>query len=147
MRFFSIVAIALTLCVAATVSASPRSEARAAYKEGTRQFEIGNYPAALEAFKKAYLLFEEPALLFNMAQCYRLLGQKQDALRTYRMFNRKLPNNPNRDEVEKIITQLQQQIEEERIAAEKPPEPVTPAVASAPPPEPPKPLIKRWWFW
>jgi tetratricopeptide (TPR) repeat protein len=148
----------LSLGLAATAAASPRTVAREAYKEGTKQFEIGNYAAALDAFKRAYLAYEEPAFLFNMAQCERLLGQTQEALRTYKMFNKKVPDAPNHEEVEKTIVALQQQLDQERAAAEKPmpaPEP-TPAPAAAapvvqtqapPPKPPPKPLVKRWWFW
>ena len=101
--------------------ADNRSIARDAYREGTRQFEVGDYAAALESFKKAYVSFEEPAFLFNMAQCNRLLNNKAEALRNYKLYLRKVPAAPNRDEIEKVIAALEIAIEQDRMASSLPP--------------------------
>ncbi len=104
-----------------TATADNRSIARDAYREGTRQFEVGDYTAALESFKKAYVSYEEPAFLFNMAQCNRLLNNKAEALRNYKLFLRKVPAAPNRDEIEKVIAALEIAIEQDRMASSLPP--------------------------
>jgi tetratricopeptide (TPR) repeat protein len=123
---------ALLVAVATTATARParadnRTVAREAYKEGTRYFEVGDFQNALEAFKKAYVAYEEPAFLFNMAQCYRLLKNNQEALRAYKLYLRKVPQAPNRDEIERLIQQLEIAIEQERITSTMPPvEPVAP---------------------
>jgi len=133
--------LALGLClVTSSAFADNRSVAREAYKEGSRQFEIGDYKAALDNFKKAYVAYEEAAFLFNMAQCQRLLGEKPEALRTYRLYLRKIPNSPNREEIEKVISSLEAAIEQDNTATALPPTGVDPATGKLRPrttPEPP----------
>lgn len=120
--------LAVGLCLlTGSAFADNRSLAREAYKEGTRQFEIGEYKAALENFKKAYVAYEEAAFLFNMAQCQRLLGEKPEALRSYRLYLRKIPNSPNRAEIENVISSLEAAIEQDKTATALPPTGVDPA--------------------
>lgn len=140
--FHRSLALTLALCLLLPLMApgaaradDNRQVARAAYQEGTRQFEIGDYQAALAAFKKAYLAYDDPAFLFNMAQCYRLLNDKQEAVRTYRVYLRKVPNAPNRADIEQIINALDQAIAEEKRASSMPPtESQPPATRPEPPP-------------
>lgn len=42
-----------------------------------------------------------------MAQCYRLLGKKEEALSTYRSFLRDVPDTPLKDKVEGFMAELQ----------------------------------------
>jgi len=116
-----LVAVAATTVTARPAHADNRAVAREAYKEGTRYFEVGDFQNALEAFKKAYVAYEEPAFLFNMAQCYRLLKNNQEALRAYKLYLRKVPQAPNREEIERLIQQLEIAIEQERITSTMPP--------------------------
>jgi tetratricopeptide (TPR) repeat protein len=96
--------------------ADDKEIAREAYRQGSRQFEIGDFKSALASFKKAYLSYADPAFLFNIAQCERQLGDKAEALRTYRVFLRKSPDvDPTqRVEVEAIVAELQSALERER---------------------------------
>ncbi len=149
--------------------AENKAIARDAYGEGTRLYDVGEFKAALEMFKKAYLNYEEPTFLFNMAQCYRQLDDKREALKMYKSYLRKQPAATNRDEVERIISSLEKALAEEQHALRAPPEgtikpapepkrpttsvdATTPAAqqltASAPPrPAARAPLYKRWWVW
>ena len=70
---------ALTAVLAGSAVADNKDVARDAFREGTRQFDIGDFKSALAAFKKAYLNYEDPAFLFNIAQCERQLGDKAEA--------------------------------------------------------------------
>src|SRR5262245_8771717 len=98
----------LGLCLTLGVAhAENKQAARDAYKEGSRLYDLMDYRGALEAFKKAYVNYEEPTLLFNIAQCHRYLGQKNEAVVTYKNYLRKSPNAANADEVRKLITQLE----------------------------------------
>jgi tetratricopeptide (TPR) repeat protein len=137
-----------------------RLEAKQAYVEGTRQYDVGEYAKALANFKKAYLLYEEPAFLFNMALCYRQLGQKRDAVGAYKSYLRKVYDVPNRAEVQRIIATLEAEIASEpaRSAAPPEPQPSPPTKTAAAPAAPapalvevkhaaPRPLHKRWWLW
>ncbi len=141
--------------------------AREAFREGMRQYEVGDVKAALAAFKRAYLSYEEPAFLFNIAQCERVLGEKSEALREYKMYLRKLPAAPNRAEVQKIVGDLEAALAAERrkppqeraeiapspapaLAAAPSPRPLAVIVKFEPPATPPrseKPAYKKWWVW
>ncbi len=79
--------VLLLLCAAAA-HADNKQVARDAYREGARFYDLADFDHALESFKKAYLAQEEPSLLYNIAQCYKQLGNKPEALRFYRTFLR-----------------------------------------------------------
>lgn len=156
---------------AGTARADSRDAAREEFTTGARYFEIGDYPQALEHFKAAYVHFEDPAILFNIAQCERLLNHKPEALRSYRIYLTKRPDAPNRADIEQIIATLQEAISKDQRAAtlppvgveqqqpkpaEPPPPAVTPPPATPPavvvtsPPPPPQqrePIYKKWWLW
>src|SRR5262249_46162745 len=87
--------------------ADNKEVAREAYTEGTRLYDIADFNGALTAFKKAYVNYEEPSFLFNIAQCYRQVGNKPEALRFYRTYLRKSASAPNGDEVRKLIATLE----------------------------------------
>src|SRR5439155_26759054 len=98
----------------------------------------------------------EPSFLFNIAQCYRQVGDKPNAIRFYRTYLRETPSAPNRDEVNRLISTLERAVAEEQMAKANQPAPAPAAVpqparvdlvASAPKPEERKPLTKRGWFW
>lgn len=116
----TIVMLALVLGLGAA-RADDKEAAREAYKAGSRYFEIGDYKSALDRFKEAYLSFEDAAILFNIAQCQRLLGQKQEALRSYRIYLQKQPDGPNHAEIENIVATLEEAIRKDEAAATMPP--------------------------
>jgi tetratricopeptide (TPR) repeat protein len=109
------------LLVATPAFAENKELAKEAYHEGTLQYDLGEFRAALAAFKRAYLNFEDPVILFNIAQCQRQLGDKAEALRSYRVFLTKVPNTKQRPQVEKIIAELQAAIDHDRAATTHPP--------------------------
>jgi hypothetical protein len=116
--------IVLNALVVRTASAAEdgRAAAREAYAEGTRLYDVGDYREALAAFKRAYLSYEEPAFLFNMAQCYRQLDDKQEAIRAYKSYLRKSSHPANQAEVERIITELQAMLVQEKASQSSPPQ-------------------------
>ena len=115
-----LVLVALAVGSGAAV-ADERDVARDAFREGTRQFDLGDFASALAAFKKAYLHHEDPAILYNIAQCQRQLGEKAEALRSYRVFLLKEPNSRERPQIEKIVAELQAAIDHDKAAASQPP--------------------------
>jgi tetratricopeptide (TPR) repeat protein len=113
-----------------------RQRARALYDEGARHYNVAEYPAAIEAWKSAYLLSGDPKLLFDVAQAYRLSGDCEQALRFYRNFLREHPHASNEGEVESAIARC------EAAAAPAPPAPAAPVEPPAPAPivsQPPPP--------
>jgi tetratricopeptide (TPR) repeat protein len=140
-----------------------KAVAKDAYLEGQRLFELGEYQKALDSFKRAYLAYDDPAFLFNLGQCYRMLGDKPEAVRSYKQFLRKVPDVGNRVAIEKIVSDLEAAIEQDRAARARPPEGVQapngesgPATTVTQPSagtttaeakQPERPLYKKWWLW
>jgi len=137
----SLIALALLVAMAlpGVAVAGDKARARELYNEGTRLYDVGEFRQALDSFKKGYLTYEEPAFLFNMAQCYRQLGEKAEAIRTYRSYLRRMTDAPNRAEVLRVVEALEKDIAAEGATKRREPqgviEPKTPPKAE-PEPEP-----------
>jgi tetratricopeptide (TPR) repeat protein len=121
---------------AATARADDRVEAREHYQKGTKAFDLGLYDVAIKEYMAAYEFKDDPALLYNIAQAHRLAGHATEALRFYRRFLIKAPNNPHRDEVEQKIAELQKLVDQQNRTQSLPPEstikPTNPAEAATP---------------
>ncbi|HTA19118.1 MAG TPA: tetratricopeptide repeat protein [Polyangia bacterium] len=118
--------------------------AQAHYKKARSLYNVSEYRAALDEFKQAYVEHEDPAFLYNIAQCHRQLGDYPEAITFYKRFLSESPKAPNRKDVQRLIAELEGKIG----APAKPPAPVAsaPAVeAPAPPPvveaPPPPPAV------
>jgi len=109
------------------------AEARRHYEEGTKAFNLGEFPRAIAEFKAAYNAKDDPSLLYNIAQSFRLQGDAAQAIFFYRSYLRNMPSTPNRREVEGRIRALEKQLEEQKKADQKM-EATTPVVV--PPPAP-----------
>lgn len=168
------VCFVILLCAAAAPArAEDAAHARAMFDKGTTLYDLGKYLDAAHAYEEAYSAKSDAALLFNIAQAYRLGGDYAAALRSYKSFLRRLPSAPNRNEVERHIATLQKLLDEQKSASSSPPqgtfapgqqiapsaearehsvEPAAnaPATATAVTSEaPPKktPVYKKWWLW
>jgi hypothetical protein len=62
------------------------AKARDLSDRGLRQYQTGDFEAAIESFLAAYALSNRPALLFNVAQAYRLTGDCGRAAEYYRRY-------------------------------------------------------------
>jgi tetratricopeptide (TPR) repeat protein len=163
MRPLVVVCILGLACASASAQ---ESSARKRFEEGTTLYDLGQYVEAARAYEDAYRIKNDPALLFNIGQAYRLGGDSTAALRAYRSFLRRMPDAPNRSEVERHIVTLQKQIDEKAAKPfgpepEPPPPPpptvtTTPApnaavtaaaLTAAPAPRADQPLYKKWWLW
>ncbi len=117
-----------TCCVAFSAAADDATSWRALYRDGSRQYDLGDFRAALDSFKRAYLAHEEAGILFDIAECHRQLGENPDAVRAYQSYLRRKPDAANRADVEALIGKLQ-----DAPATTTPPAP--PPVAPTPAPE------------
>ncbi|MEA2698030.1 MAG: hypothetical protein QOI66_2301 [Myxococcales bacterium] len=102
------------------------------YAEGLRHSRkaaalagANNCKAAVPEYTKALHLLKDPVLLFNRAECYRTLGDRDAALADYRRFLVEMPSAPNRARVEAHIATL--------AAAARPAVPVAPVAEPAAP--------------
>ncbi|MSP61893.1 MAG: tetratricopeptide repeat protein [Myxococcales bacterium] len=134
------------LLVAGVARGEDRAAAKEHYKRATTLYDLRRYREAAKEYEAAFEAKDEPELLFNAAQAYRLGGEFGDAIALYRSFLRRAPAAPNRVEVEGLIedsTALKAKQDEldrqKRESAEKPPPGKLPAAVlpvAAPPPPP-----------
>lgn len=113
----TLVAVVSTMAVVRSGRAADDPEAAAAkkhYEEGTKAFNLGEYPRAITEFKATYNAKPDPLLLYNIAQSYRLQGDAAQALFFYKSFLRNMPNAANRKEVEGRIKALDKQIADQK---------------------------------
>ena len=171
MRVGFLIACLLLSRIALAAPAADSAEAQRHYTQGTKLYNLSMWKAALEAFQQAYLAKPDPALLFNIGQCQRQLGDSQGAANSYRAFLRESRNLSvaQRDQVQTILEQMEAAIRATRVnqpstgsapPAPPPTEPAPAAMTSTPTStpavvEPPprdsvsakKPLYKRWYLW
>jgi len=84
-----------------------RAAAKAAFYEGLRSFNLGQWDEAVAGFEKSYKLSGDPALLFNVAQAQRQAGHRKEALIAYKAYLRENPDTPHRELVETKIRELE----------------------------------------
>jgi tetratricopeptide (TPR) repeat protein len=162
-------ALFVVLATAAPSLAKNKAGAREAFQRGIEHYNLSEFAPALDAFREAYRNYPDPSFLFNIGQCQRQLGQKRDAILSYKAYLRESAEAPNRDEVLSLISALESSIREEEQTRTRPPEgplaptdagstthapptaPATPQATSltaretAPPAR--TPVYKRWWLW
>jgi opacity protein-like surface antigen len=128
----AIAGVALAVACAWAGTAAAADEAAAAhYKKGRSLYNVSEYRAALEEFKQAYVAHEDPAFLYNIAQCHRQLGNHREAITFYKRFLNQSPLAPNRKEIERLIAEL-----EVKAAQGSPPPPAPSAPPESAPPAP-----------
>jgi hypothetical protein len=161
-----VVTCMVLVAAVAVARADERERARKHFREASQHYKLGEFSEALQSFKEAYRAFEDPSLLFNIAQCQRQLNLKQDAIRTYRAYLHDVPNAPERADVQNTIAALDDALAREQAATSSPPQgtlgappesspaPRTPAPGTArsdlvAPAHGPRqtPVYKKWWLW
>jgi tetratricopeptide (TPR) repeat protein len=92
--------------------------AREHYRKATNGFELGNFEESIREYAEAYRLKSDPAILYNLGQANRLANHPAEALHFYRMYLSKVPDAPNRSEIESKIDTLGHELEQQRRARE-----------------------------
>jgi tetratricopeptide (TPR) repeat protein len=124
------------------LSAPQKADMRQHYEKATRAYDVGKYQEAIEEYQKAYEIGGDPAMLYNIAQAYRLNDQPGEAIRFYRRYLQRQPSARNREDVERKVNDLERVAEERRktaaaVAAAAPPIPTPPPEVAAPASPPP----------
>jgi hypothetical protein len=147
-RIFAVMRVSLALVVL-LMTASPAlgadsaiDEAKAHVRTATASYNLGNYMDAAKEYEAAYMQTLDANLLFNIAQCYRLAGERDRAITAYRSFIRSAPRSEQRGLAESKLRDLEQQrsvvpASQPKPAAPDAPPPVTAAPAPVAPPAPP----------
>ncbi|MCU1279910.1 MAG: Thiol-disulfide isomerase [bacterium] len=114
-----------------------RQSAREHYRKGSVAYELGHYDVAISEYEAAYSAFNEPTLLYNLGQAHRLAKHLSEALHFYRMYLVKVPDAPNRADVEARIGALNAALAQQSPAQHQPTPPstaTTTATSASPPP-------------
>ena len=112
-----------TTPVVVDAGAEPAADVAAyqtAVDRGTTAFRGGRYLEARTAFEVAYSIHPDPVLLFNIASCWRRLGDNAQALATYRQF---LDSAPADDERRRLARATIRLLESERSVVDTTPLP------------------------
>jgi tetratricopeptide (TPR) repeat protein len=128
---------------------APEAAARRVFEQAQREYDLGNFEKALEGYSEAYRRVSAPALLFNIGQCHRQLGQYERAAFFYRRYLALEPDSPDAPVVTGLIQQMEaKQAESAQAQAPAAPTPLeVPLKPEAPPVERKPSLLRNGWFW
>ena len=98
-----------------------KAKAKALYDKGIGHYNLGEFDAAIAAFKEAYGLTSAPGLLFNIAQSFRLKKDYEQATYFYTTYLRIKPDAANRADVEARLQEMEQLIQAQKAQDVKPP--------------------------
>jgi tetratricopeptide (TPR) repeat protein len=125
------------------------------FEDGSRLYDLGKFRDAAHEYEEAYKYKPDPALLFNIGQAYRAAGDAESALTAYKSYLRKVPEAPNRHEVETHIERLQRLVDEQHktpptpapVQAAAPTPLAQPQLVATAAPAEKQPVYKKWWLW
>lgn len=110
-------------------------EAKTRYEHGMKAYNLQDFKGALHEFQAAYVEKPDAALLFNIGQAQRQLGQYGAAARSYRAFlSQTPPDDTQRASVETLVHQMDEA--SKNVRAVPPP---TAVLAARPP-------ARRSWY-
>jgi tetratricopeptide (TPR) repeat protein len=109
-------------------------KAKSYFKEGEAHFNLGEYEAAMKAYREAYLLSKAPLLLYNIALCARYLGKYQDAKHNFEAYlvAETDKKSPYRKEAQKAIEEIDAILVAKSYETKSPVQPAPPPVSAAP---------------
>lgn len=96
------------------------ARARQLYQVGRQRFQAGDLEQAIDAFQKGYALDPRPEFLLNLAQSYRALGRRAEAIAHFERFIAAAPDHPLRPAAEKTLAELRREEAAARAAAPRP---------------------------
>jgi len=144
MKFCSIAhALAAVLLAVGVAHADDAADARAHFAKGNGHYAVGEFEQAGVEYQEAFKLRQDPALLYNAAQAYRLAGttqSQQKALILYKNYLMFFPQQSNVPSVRKQIAALE---EARRAGRTTPPEPAPPPAPEPTPAPAPAPIVKQ----
>jgi tetratricopeptide (TPR) repeat protein len=123
-----VLVVSLALCGMARLAraqekASPtearRREASEHVQRGDAFKESGRHAAAAREYQKAYALVPHPVLIFNLAQVYRLAGDRERAIEHYERYLAADPSGRASRQARQFADQLRRELERERTGAQE----------------------------
>src|SRR5262249_37313161 len=101
LRLFVIASLCLTIAAPASVRAEdvPTRAAKRHFERGEKLFALGKFDDALEEYQKAFDAKPLPDFLYNIAQCYRNLGNYEEAIFSFKKYLKLSPDAPDKEKV------------------------------------------------
>jgi tetratricopeptide (TPR) repeat protein len=132
------------VCLAVAVPSRPvhaddpaTRAARRHFERGEKLFALGKFDDALDEYQTAFDAKPLPGFLYNIGQCYRNLGDYDQAIFSFKKYLKLEPDASNKEAVERLIEEL----EEKKAQGE------SAKFVRKPKKGPDKPVYKKWWFW
>jgi tetratricopeptide (TPR) repeat protein len=122
--------ILLGLVLFARIAAAEPTDAERFYTEGQAAYDDKRYDDAIASWQKAYDLSHLSALVFNLAQAYRLKGDCTKAVETYQRFIKLDPTSPQRGDAEGRLIEIQPCPVEKPVVVEPPPQQLPPKIVA-----------------
>jgi hypothetical protein len=88
-------------------AADETSAAREHAQKGKAFMDLGKYAEAAAEYEAAYADKQDPTLLLNLAQAYRMAGNGSKAIFFYRKYLQHVPKSPYRADIEEKISALE----------------------------------------
>jgi tetratricopeptide (TPR) repeat protein len=132
------VAVAVPSCTASADDPATRA-ARRHFERGEKLFALGKFDEALEEYQSAFDAKPLPGFLYNIGQCYRNIGDLDQAIFSFKKYLNLEPEAANKEAVEQLIVELEDKKakgEGEKLIKKPKPKP-----------GPDKPIYAKWWFW
>src|SRR6187551_2120899 len=82
--------------------------ARRHYERGEKLFALGKFDDALEEYQTAFDAKPLPGFLYNIGQCYRNLGDYDQAIFSFKKYLKLEPDASNKEAVERLIEELEE---------------------------------------
>ena len=114
-------------------AADETSAAREHAQKGKAFMDLGKYNEAAAEYEAAYAEKQDPTLLLNLAQAYRMAGNGNKAIFFYRKYLQHVPKSPYRADIEEKIATLEKSGATGTVA----PTPVGDNAGTQPPTTPP----------
>ena len=124
---------ALTLFIALLASDVGARPGQALFERAQASFSQGRFDEARADYQAAYDVEPLPAFLFNIAQCYRNMGDYERAQLYFHRYTVREPRGPNRPAAERLAAEMSKLAEARRheLAAESPTGEPSPAPSGA----------------
>ncbi len=139
-RLFLLLVVCLGVAVPARVVHADDPATRAArrhFERGEKLFALGKFDDALEEYQTAFDAKPLPGFLYNIGQCYRNLGDYDQAIFSFKKYLKLEPEASNKESVERLIEEL----EEKKAQGD------SQKFVKKPKKGEDRPVYKKWWFW
>ena len=100
-----VIVVAAIVVLKSSVRAAPPAEEL--FNAGQEAYDHHDYALAIDRWQESYRLSKEPALLFNIAQAYRLANDCENALSTYKRFIATDPMSEKRQLADDFVRDLE----------------------------------------